>query len=114
MEAFIITEQTPIAALTVGQFKKLFNDIATAISPQPVGDDIPDIFGKDVCVKVTGYSLNSINKFVSERKIPYYKNFGKVLFRKDEIRTWLLSGRVETTAEFCDRKDEELLTRTGK
>ena len=83
MEAnFFITEQTPIAALTVGQFKQLFSDMASAFAPQPVGDDIPDVFGKDVCAQMTGYSLNSINQFICKKKIPYYKHFGKVLFRK--------------------------------
>lgn len=115
MEAnFFITEQTPIAALTVGQFKQLFSDMASAFAPQPVGDDIPDVFGKDVCAQMTGYSLNSINQFICKKKIPYYKHFGKVLFRKAEIQEWMLKGRVETSSEFCERKDAELLTRKGK
>lgn len=114
MEAtFTITEQTPIAALTIGQFKELFQQMASTLMPQPK-DDIPDIFGKSTCVKLTGYSLNSINRFICEKKIPYYKSFGKVFFKKVEIIDWLLCNRVETSEEFCERKDTELLKRKKK
>lgn len=107
---FTITDQTPIAALTIGQFRELFKQIAHTIAPQQK-DDIPDVFGKDMCVKITGYSLNSINRFICEKKIPYYKSFGKVFFKKAEIIDWLLSNRIETADEFCERKNNELIKR---
>lgn len=95
MEAtFTITDQTPIAALTIGQFRELFQQMASALIPQPK-DDIPDVFGKEMCCKVTGYSINSINRFICEKRIPYYKNFGKVLFRKAEIMDWLFNRNTE-------------------
>lgn len=110
---FSITEQTPIAALTIGQFRELFKEIASTFPSQPK-DDIPEVFGKNICSVVTGYSINSINRFICEKKIPYYKSFGKVFFKKADIMEWLLSNRIETVNEFCDRKDEELLTRKNR
>ncbi|WP_263667906.1 helix-turn-helix domain-containing protein [Bacteroides nordii] len=107
MNALMIDETTPIAALTVGQFRELFNMMAT---PAPIvpSEEAPEVFDKKRCSEITGYSINTINRFICERKIPYYKSYGRVFFKREEILNWMLSQRFETAAEFCYKKDNEL------
>lgn len=107
MKEFKVTDETPIAAMSVGQFKSL---IEMAMKP---GQDKPvamlaEVFGKEECSKLTGYSINSINKFVSGRKMPYYKKNGRVLFRKDEVVNWLLSDPVKTMDECLNSMQNDL------
>ncbi|OAV64138.1 DNA binding domain, excisionase family [Bacteroidales bacterium Barb6] len=69
----------------------------------------PPIIGKEECCKLTGYSINTINKFICERRIPAYKRGGKVLFKRQEIEDWMTSDRRETTDEYLGKKDEEFV-----
>jgi len=55
-------------------------------------------------VALTGYSINTINKKVSKREMPHYKQGGRVFFHRDEIESWLLSGKRETVQEFVKQK----------
>lgn len=112
MEVFTISEQTPLYALTVGQFKEML--WRTAAQAQPVDKGSPEVIGKKECSELTGYSLNTINKLVCEHRIPYYKSGGRVLFKRQEVLDWLLRDRRETTAEYCTRKDDELLKRGAR
>lgn len=111
---FVFSDNTPIAALTLGQFKSILPSIISRCFPQfPKGDNTKEILTKTECAELTGFSINTINKYVSEKKIPHYKKGARVLFRQDEITEWLLSHKVQTIEEFCNSKDEELLNRKG-
>ncbi|MEI6751854.1 MAG: helix-turn-helix domain-containing protein [Paludibacter sp.] len=100
------TNETPLAALTIGQFKEL---MGTMVQPQPViqtkQESFSDTFGKNECSQLTGYSVNTINKMICEKAIPFYKRNAKVLFRRDEIEAWLLANRVQTVEEFIEEKE---------
>jgi len=104
------TNETPLAALTIGQFKEL---IVTMVQPQPIiqtkQEFSTDTFGKKECSQLTGYSVNTINKMICEKKIPYYKKNAKVLFRRDEIESWLLANRIQTVEEFILEKETQLM-----
>ena len=108
------TNETPLAALTIGQFKEL---IVTIVQPQPViqtkQESFPDKFGKNECSQLTGYSVNTINKMICEKKIPYYKKNAKVIFKRVEIEDWLLSNRVQTVEEFIEEKENQLSNGKG-
>lgn len=112
MEYFKFTDSMPIAALSIGQFKELINSMLSQQIPNqylPVNnDEFPETFGKDVCSRMTGYTVNTISKMVSKRRLPFYKRDAKVIFKRDEIRAWLLSNRVETVEEFVAGKENEL------
>jgi len=95
-----ITNETPISFLTVGEFKKIIHECIEFINPLENTVNIPDTFGKEECSKLTGYSVNTINKMICEKTIPYYKPGHKVVFKKDEIMKWLLRNRVETVEEY--------------
>ncbi len=103
------TNETPLAALTIGQFKDLLGEM---VKPQLVvqtkQDAFPDTFGKNECSKLTGYAVNTINKMICEKAIPFYKRNAKVLFRREEIEAWLLANRVQTVEEFIEEKENAL------
>ena len=113
------TNETPLAALTIGQFKEL---LCLMIKPLPAQQFLsqqrenafPDTFGKSICSELTGYAVNTINKMICEKKIPFYKKNAKVIFKRDEIEAWLLSNRVQTTEEYIDAKESELNNRRKK
>ena len=81
------TNETPLAALTIGQFKDLLGEM---VKPQLVVQNkqeaFPETFGKNECSQLTGYAVNTINKMICEKAIPFYKRNAKVLFRRDGAR----------------------------
>ena len=103
------TNETPLAALTIGQFKDLLGEM---VKPQLVvqtkQESFPDTFGKNECSKLTGYAVNTINKMICEKAIPFYKRNAKVLFRREEIEAWLLANRIQTVEEFIEEKENQL------
>ncbi|MFZ4725040.1 MAG: helix-turn-helix domain-containing protein [Paludibacter sp.] len=113
------TNETPLAALTIGQFKEL---LCVMIKPLPdqqllsqqKENGFPNTFGKIICSELTGYAVNTINKMICEKKIPFYKKNAKVIFKRDEILSWLLSNRVQTTEEYIEDKEIELNNRWRK
>jgi len=98
-----ITAETPMAALSVGQFQNLMDSIIKSSTPE---NEIPvkEIMGKDECVIVSGYSKNTINKFICNREIPYYKKNSRVFFKRSEIQNWLLGNRMKTGEEFSNEQ----------
>ena len=113
---FQFTDDMPLAALSIGQFKELLNGM---IKPTPVQlpknkEDFPETFGKAICSVLTGYAVNTISKMICERKIPFYKKNAKVIFKREEIKEWLLSNRVQTSEEYIEQKENELYNRRRK
>lgn len=103
------TNETPLAALTIGQFKELLGDM---VKPQPIPqtdqNKFTETFGKKECSQLTGYAVNTINKMICEKAIPFYKRNAKVLFRREEIEAWLLANRIQTVEEFIEEKENSL------
>ena len=80
------TNDTPLAALTIGQFKEIIGTIVQPqSSPQTKQESFPDTFGKKECSQLTGYAVNTINKMICEKAIPFYKRNAKVIFKRNEI-----------------------------
>ena len=90
-----ITDKTPIAALTVGDFKILLEHLYVEITNKYEINKVNELFGKEDCSKFTGFSVNTLNKFICERKIPHYKRGSKVIFNRKEIESWLLENKVD-------------------
>jgi len=88
-------DSTPMTALSIGQLKDLI-DLVLKTNQVEKDAPLPEVFGKKVCSRITGYSVDSINKFICGRNIPYYKKNGRVLFRRDEVLEWLLCNPVKT------------------
>ena len=106
-----ITLETPIAALTVGQFRELFFTAPKFEKSQPQPEN--PIFGIDVCAKETGYSKSAIYARTSKGLIPCFRRDGKLLFRREEIMNWLTENRVVTQKEFSNDLDSKLTKRRG-
>lgn len=58
-----------------------------------------DILTIDEAVIYTGISKSHLYKLTSQRGIPHYKQGLHVYFDKSELRRWLTSCRITTTAE---------------
>ena len=109
------TNDTPLAALTIGQFKDLIVEmIPTQQTQQSTNPDFPETFGKNECSQLTGYAVNTINKMICERAIPFYKRNAKVIFRKSEIEEWMLANRIQTVEEFIEEKENSLFNQKLK
>ncbi len=103
-------ECTPIAALSVGDFRELMLSMLPAMPNEPLKkESYTETFGKQECSQMTGYTVNTISKMVSARTIPFYKRNAKVIFVRDEIRAWLLSKRVGTVEEFIAEKENQFI-----
>jgi predicted DNA-binding transcriptional regulator AlpA len=103
-------ECTPIAALSVGDFRELMLSMLPAMPIEPLKkESYTETFGKQECSQMTGYTVNTISKMVSARTIPFYKRNAKVIFVRDEIRAWLLSKRVGTVEEFIAEKENQFI-----
>ncbi len=107
------TNETPLAALTIGQFKELMGTMV----PQPIiqtkQESLTDTLDKKKCSLLTGYSVNTINKMICDKKIPYYKKNARVIFKRNEIEDWLLSNRIQTIEEFIEEKENQLSNGKG-
>lgn len=106
-----VTTNTPLAALTVGQFLDLVKEqtkSTESITPETVQRTFPEVMTKRQVAEFSGYAYNTINQYVSEGKIPYFRaahGGRKILFRKKEIEEWLFSNKNETIQEFKERFD---------
>ncbi|WP_319479729.1 helix-turn-helix domain-containing protein [uncultured Draconibacterium sp.] len=67
----------------------------------------PAIFSVKQLAKYIGMAEVSVYKKVRETSIPFFKVGRKVLFRKNEIDSWLEGHRVFTTKEFIDDVESE-------
>ena len=103
------TNETPLAALTIGQFKELIVAMVPppAIIP-PQQETFFETFGKKECSLLTGYAVNTINKMICEKAIPFYKRNARVIFKRTEIESWLLANRIQTLDEYVEQKENEL------
>jgi len=58
-----------------------------------------------------GLSVSTIRGLVSQRKIPFMKLGGSVLFNPDEVIQYIYSKRIKTIDELRDETDSYLNTR---
>jgi excisionase family DNA binding protein len=102
--AIMPTEQTPISFLTVGQLKGLISDSLLRVKVNDQSCEFPDVLNKKQCSAMTGFAINTINKLICNKKIPYYKCGGKVYFKRKEVFDWMLKDRRETANEFAEKR----------
>ena len=105
IETKSITDETPISFLTVGQLKKI---LGVSAPREVLREEIPEIFGIDTAVDLSGYKRSTIYAKTSRNEIPHFKRDNKVLFRKSEFFAWLTENRIETKAEYSRRMDRKL------
>lgn len=89
-----ITDDTPIAMLTVGQLKEILSidKIMGHLTPSRAPDK--EVLTVADVARLTGYSISTVYKLTSERKIPFDKpehKGRKLYFNREEILDWLQS-----------------------
>lgn len=95
-----LTENTPIACLTVAQFRKLIkNEESSKPEQKQYGKYLTRL---ELC-ELTGFKLNTINMKVCRREIPGMRKIGgKSLFETETILKWIESGSIKTRSEILD------------
>ena len=53
-----------------------------------------EILNADQAAKFLHLAKQTLYTLTSKRKIPFYKNGKKILFKKDELQGWMDSGRM--------------------
>ncbi len=106
-----ISYDTPLSYLTAGQLVELIKKI---IPNNASEKSIPDIYGLDVLIEISGYSKASIYAKTSRGEIPHFKRDGKLFFRHNEIVAWMTSNKIETKTEFSQRMDTKLMERARR
>lgn len=99
-----LAENTPIACLTVAQFRELMKTGEPSMPKQKQ-------YGKyltrlELC-ELTGFKLNTINMKVCRKEIPGMRKIGgKSLFETKTILDWIESGAVKTRSEILNDLEE--------
>ena len=82
-----INDDTPFAALTVGQVRNMLSDITQLHTP--IVSPISDIMRVNEVAELTGYSKATIYKLIHRKQIPFHK----------AIEAWLQANHVKTIKE---------------
>ena len=90
-----ITNETPIAFLTVGQLLSVLNSKSEDKVQQSEKKEIPLIYGLDTCIEVTGLKKPTIYRNTSNNQMPCFKRDGKLYFKREEIYAWMTETRVK-------------------
>ena len=106
-----ITDDTPIAMLTVGQLKEILSidKIMGHLTPSRAPGNVGGC--QHLFVRLTGYSISTVYKLTSERKIPFHKpehKGRKLYFNREEILDWLQSESHPTIEQENIRKIKQL------
>lgn len=89
----VVTKDTPIWQLTVGQFQNL---VATAVNTTTPKKPVDEIFlTKPLASDFIGKSENALGVMVCKKQIAHIKKGGRLYFRKSDLIEYLESGRVD-------------------
>lgn len=106
----IVIEQSELSDIIENTVRR----VISATSPKPVAKPQSDTLSIDDLVDLTGYKKNTIYRLVHERKIPYRKPMHggrKLVFLRPEIEDWIKGRKPQSTDEYIDQMEEELLLR---
>jgi excisionase family DNA binding protein len=88
--------------------------VISTTSAKPVVKPKSDTLSIDDLVDLTGYKKNTIYRLVHDRKIPYRKPMHggrKLVFLRPEIEDWMKGRKNQSTDEYIEQMEEELLNR---
>ena len=71
---------------------------ATLISAKPV-------LGIEETALFTGFSVRGIYEMTSKKRIPHYKQGGRVFFKKEELVAWMTERRIKTDSQIDSDAD---------
>lgn len=101
-----LPEEVALLRQDLKVLQKLIKDLINSPSDQA------EVIGVDDVVRLTGYSKHTIYQYVHKGTIPCHKPLHggrKLVFYRSEIENWLRGTKPQTSEEFCDKKETELL-----
>lgn len=108
-----ISDNTPIAMLTVGDLKKLLGiDRIIGQLQEPIPPPSEVMMDVKAVARLTGYSEATIYKYTSERKIPFHKpehGGRKLYFNREEILDWMQCHATPTIEQETEIKLNQLI-----
>ena len=106
----IVIEQAELSDIIENTVRR----VISATNSKPVVKPKSDTLSIDDLVDLTGYKKNTIYRLVHDRKIPFRKPLHggrKLVFLRAEIEEWMKGRRPQSTEEYIDQMEEELLSR---
>ena len=105
MNNFIISPDSPIAMMTVGQLKETITECLLAAGKLPNAEPVPELMDTSEVAKLTGYSKQTIYQLTSTRQIPFHRpahGGRKIVFKRSEILEWMQACGIETLDSYCN------------
>ena len=105
MNNFIISPDSPIAMMTVGQLKETITECLLAAGKLPNAEPVPELMDTAEVAKLTGYSKQTIYQLTSTRQIPFHRpahGGRKLVFKRSEILEWMQACGIETIDSYCN------------
>ena len=105
MNNFIISPDSPIAMMTVGQLKETITECLLAAGKLPNAEPVPELMDTAEVAKLTGYSKLTIYQLTSTRQIPFHRpahGGRKIVFKRSEILEWMQACGIETIDSYCN------------
>lgn len=84
-----IDENTPLAMITVGQFKEIMEQNISKEQPEKNEPPEDDRTGIEEIQELTGLSYSQIYKLTSKNMIPHRKFGKRLVFSRNEIKGWM-------------------------
>ena len=106
-----ITDDTPIAMLTVGQLKQILSIDRTLGNPASVRTPENEVLTVEGVTRLTGYSAATVYKLTCERKIPFHKpehGGRRLFFNREEILEWMQHRSSSTIEQELGQKISNL------
>ncbi|MCW3789351.1 helix-turn-helix domain-containing protein [Plebeiibacterium sediminum] len=91
------TESNTIIVTDKETLNKIINDAVyralEEISYQKKPPSDKDIGGIELAMEITGYAKSTIYNLVNSDKIPYIKKYGRLYFSREDLLSFLKSGK---------------------
>ena len=105
MDIHVISPDSPIAMMTVGQLKETITECLLAAGKLPNAEPVPELMDTADVAKLTGYSKQTIYQLTSTRQIPFHRpahGGRKIVFKRSEILEWMQACGIETIDSYCN------------
>jgi excisionase family DNA binding protein len=84
-----INENTPLAAITVGQLLEIIEQKTVRKEPEPKPEPKDDRAGIDEIKELTGLSFSQLYKLTANNAIPHRKFGKRLVFSRKAIKEWM-------------------------
>ena len=105
MDIHVISPDSRIAMMTLGQLKETITECLLAAGKLPNAEPVPELMDTAEVAKLTGYSKQTIYQLTSTRQIPFHRpahGGRKIVFKRSEILEWMQACGIETIDSYCN------------